>query len=177
MPLFKEDKYNPLSGMLNILWDRFISFAWKAGLVGIVGTVIGGILYYNPPNVSMQGVHPVAAVSVPTSPLNEEMTKILTGKSLRDHEDLFKVFKGVSEYAKNAVNIDTTVEVYKAIESVINTYDLKGKFGSVADLVDKKLSSIKTPAKFIDKKSEVIKLFDELADAVKYSAEHQKWGK
>jgi hypothetical protein len=152
------------------------SHLWKA----VLATVVGATLWFNPPNVNIPDFNPVetpSVVSTSSSPLNEEMTKALTGKSLRDHEDLFKVFKGVSEYAKNATNIDTTVDVYKAIESVINTYDLKGKFGVVADLVDKKLSSIKTPAKFIDKKSEVIKLFDELADAVKYSAEHQNWEK
>ena len=165
-PLVKKvDWYNPFKAI------------YQCGLILIAGTC-----FYLYGDISLIGFDPVKSVpsivsSSPSSDLDKKMAELLSKNTLKDHEDLYKIFKGISEYSKNAINIDNTVDVYKAIENVINTYEVKSKFTQIADLVDDKLSSLKSPAKFVEKKKEVEKLFNDLANAVKYSAENRNWEK
>lgn len=142
---------------------------YVGGIIALVFVTIAGFFGYE----EFSSRTPVTVATA--SKLEMDMANALSDKSLADHEDLYKVFKGVSEYAKNAPNIDKTVDVYKAIAEVNIVYNIEHRFSKVSPILSEKLNTVLTgDSKFVDKKQDIIREFDELADAVKYSAEHLK---
>ncbi len=140
--------------------------------------------------------------------LDKDMAEALKDKTLEEHESLYKVFKGASEFSKNAQNLDIVkgVEVQKALTSVMKMYDVYNKF-PIKSIMESKTRALNMPAGLLDtvatlkeleKKANtnitsseldsayvgftdgttvreiLIKTYDDLANAVKYSAEHLK---
>lgn len=140
--------------------------------------------------------------------LDTDMAKALESKTVEEHEALYKVFKGASEFAKNAKNVDMikSVEVKQALTSVMEMYDVYNKF-QIKTIMQSKTRALNMPAGLLDTVSTLkelekkananissseldtayagftdgttvreilIKTYDDLADAVKYSAEHLK---
>lgn len=140
--------------------------------VGVLCFILGviGVGFVGELEKSSTPLRPVAATAN-VSDLNVKMAGALSKRSLADHEVLYKIFAGLSDYVSNANRLDTTVDCYKAVDEVMVVYDVKSKFREIADIIDVQLSPLKTPAKLVDKKDDVIRLFKELADAVRYSAD------
>lgn len=148
------------------------------------------------------------AVAKEVTALDTDMAKALENNTLEEHAALYKVFKGASEYAKNAKNLDLiqSVEVKSAMSSVMKLYDVYDKF-KIKSIVEPKTRVLTMPAGLLDtvtrlkeleraqekplSASEIdtvysgftdgttvreilIKTYDDLADSVKYSAEHLK---
>ncbi len=147
-------------------------------------------------------------ISKEVTSLDTDMAKALETNTLEEHAALYKVFKGASEYAKNAKDLDIvkSVEVKSAMNSVMKLYDVYDKF-RLKSIIEPKTRALTMPAGLLDtvsrlkelelvqekpiSKSEIdtiysgftdgttvreilIKTYDDLADAVKYSAEHLK---
>ena len=98
-------------------WTNPLRGAYQFVMIGVMGVCL---YFYDGSLVNIgQKPVPISVGSVAkSSDLDSKMAELLKTNTLSDHEDLYKIFKGISEYSKNAINIDTTLDVYKGIESV-----------------------------------------------------------
>ncbi|MES2387793.1 MAG: hypothetical protein V4543_07305, partial [Bacteroidota bacterium] len=70
----------------------------QVGLLCLVLGVIGMGFFHDYKGTKVPTIHVVSA----TSPLNTKMASALSKRSLADHEKLYKLYSGLSEYTQNA---------------------------------------------------------------------------
>jgi hypothetical protein len=143
---------------------------FKAGYQLICIGVMGVCLYFYG-DLTEIGNKPVV---VSTSQLDSEIDKVLSGKTLKEKEKVYKLFSGIVDYSQNSDRIHKNREIEEMVTEVVLTYKLE-EFTELEPIIQSKVKEVglEKDSKLSDSRDKIKKAFGELADSVKKNIEKE----
>lgn len=135
--------------------------------------LVGLFTFTEQPNVVVSTFNkPVVAQA---SKLEMDIDAALSSASLKDKENVYKVFSGIVDYSNNSERTYSNRKIEELVIEVILTYKLE-MFSSLDTIVQQAVADagLVKNEKLADAKPKIAKAFGELAAAVKHSIENDK---
>jgi len=136
--------------------------------------LVGLFTFTEQPKVAISTFNKPVAVAQ-ASKLEMDIDAALSSASLKEKENVYKVFSGIVDYSNNSERTYANRELEEMMTEVILTYKLE-MFSSLDSIIYQAVADagLVKNEKLADAKPKIAKAFGELAAAVKHSIENDK---